>query len=238
MGEKDALLIVDKIFKKVFGIENTKNLDEIMNKFAFDVWLPRQVIDMSTQETTWSNFEQNYNFISTKNAMAKEKTVGWMLPKQSPSSLEDIWLLWQKVNLISTERIYDSNNVFKSDTIYRCNDIYNSNNCSDSKKLVFCDSCGDSEFLLASKRSYRCNFGIRVDDSKNCSGGFNIVYSNKIIDSFVIQDCFDLYECMFCAHIASKKFCIANMQFEQNEYYNLKKNILDWILNSYLEKMV
>ena len=51
-------------------------------------------------------------------------------------------------------------------------------------------------------------------------------------NSLFIQDCFDLYECMFCSHIASKRFCIVNMQFEEQEYYEIKKLIIEWILNS------
>lgn len=28
----------------------------------------------------------------------------------------------------------------------------------------------------------------------------------------------------FCSHIANKKYCIANMQFEEEEYFEIKKN--------------
>ena len=98
--------------------------------------------------------------------------------------------------------------------------------------MIFCDSCGDSEFLLASQRSSVCNFCIRTDDSTNCSNSYNVICSNKISNSLFIQDCFDLYECMFCSHIASKRFCIANMQFDEDEYYEIKKAIVRWILSS------
>lgn len=102
---------------------------------------------------------------------------------------------------------------------------------SDSKNIVYCDSCGNSEFLLACQRSGSSNFCIRTDDSVNCSNSYNVICSNKIINSLFVQDCFDLYECMFCSHIASKKYCIANMQFEREEYYQIKNMIIDWILS-------
>lgn len=54
----------------------------------------------------------------------------------------------------------------------------------------------------------------------------------KDINSLFIQDCYDLYECMFCSHIASKRYYIANMQFEEDEYYQIKESIMQWILNS------
>ena len=126
----------------------------------------------------------------------------------------------------------NSINVSKSDTIYRCENVYRCTDCSDSKNIIYCDSCGESEFLIASQRSGNCNFCIRCDDSKNCSNSYNVICSNKVNNSLFIQDCFDLYECMFCSHIASKRYCIANMQFEEQEYFAIKKVIIDWILNS------
>ena len=49
--------------------------------------------------------------------------------------------------------------------------------------------------------------------------------------SLFIQDCFDLYECLFCAHIVHQKFCIANMQFEEAEYFAIKAQVIEWILS-------
>ena len=76
------------------------------------------------------------------------------------------------------------------------------------------------------------SFSIRCDDSKSCTNSYSVICSNKVSNSLFIQDCFDLHECMFCSHIASKRHCIANMQFEEEEYYALKKLIIDWILSS------
>lgn len=36
----------------------------------------------------------------------------------------------------------------------------------------------------------------------------------------------------FCSHIANKKYCIANMQFEEEEYFEIKKTIISWILSA------
>lgn len=152
--------------------------------------------------------------------------------KRKITSLEELIKIWNNNNLTTTERVYDSENVFQSDTIYRCENVYRSSNCSDSKNIVYSDSCGASEYLLASQRTGTSTFCIRVDDSKDCSNSYNVICSNKIINSFFIQDCFDLYECIFCSHIASKKYCIANMQLEEEEYFEIKEAIIEWILNS------
>jgi hypothetical protein len=51
------------------------------------------------------------------------------------------------------------------------------------------------------------------------------------MNSLFIQDCYDLYECMFCAHISSRRYCIGNMEFSESEYNRLKPLIIDYILS-------
>lgn len=230
MNDNVALNIVNKIFNSVFDEDNKYSLEELLEKFAFDVKLPKQVIDSTTNEVTWADSINSGKFITNTNMVKKDILDGWMLEKKEINNLQELIDIWNTINLTATERVYDSINVLKSDTIYRCENVYRSSNCSDSKNIIYCDSCGSSEYILASQRSGVCNFCIRTDDSKNCSNSYNVVCSNKVNNCLFIQDCFDLYECMFCAHIANKRFCIANMQFEEEEYYQIKKEIVNWIL--------
>lgn len=232
MSDEKAIEIINKIFKNVFEKNCKDSLDKILEKFAFDIKLPKEVRDSVTNEVTWADSVNSGKFITLENMQRKDEKDGWMLEKRQVNNLEDIVRIWNSINLTTTERVYDSENVSKSDTIYRCENIYRSTDCSDSKNMIFCDSCGSSEFLLASQRSGSSSFCIRTDDSKDCSNSYNVVCSNKIMNSLFIQDCFDLYECIFCSHIASKKYCIANMQFDEEEYFLIKKSIIDWILNS------
>lgn len=231
MNDINTLEIVNKIFKSVFDKENKNDLDSLLEKFAFDVKLPKQVTDYTTNEITWADSINGNKFITNANMEKRDSTVGWMQPKKQIGNLQELIDEWNKINLITTERVYDSINVSKSDTIYGCENIYRCTDCSNSKNMIYCDSCGDSEFLLASQRSGTCNFCIRCDDSKNCSNSYNVICSNKVTNSLFIQDCYDLHECMFCSHIASKKYCIANMQFDEEEYYEIKKLIVEWILS-------
>ena len=232
MSDEKTLKIVNKIFKAIFDKENIYSLDKLLEKFAFDVKLPKQVIDSTTNQITWADSISSGKFITNENMEKIDAEKGWMIPKKEINNLQELIDVWNTINLTTTERVYDSINVSKSDTIYRCENIYRSTDCSDSKNLIYCDSCGNSEYLLASQRSGTCNFCIRCDDSKDCSNSYSVICSNKIINSLFIQDCYDLYECMFCSHIATKKYCIANMQFEEDEYYEIKEKIVDWILNS------
>lgn len=231
MNDKECLEVINKIFFMVFGENNKFSLEEILENFAFDVKLPKQVNDSITSEVTWADSINSGKFITLTNMEKKEIASGWMLEKRDIKNLDELLKIWESINLTTTERVYDSVNVCKSDTIYRSSNVYRSTDCSDCKSIVYCDSCDTSEFLLASQRSRGCNFCIRTDDSKNCSNCYSVVCSNKISNSLFIQDCFNLYECIFCCHIANKKFCIANMQFTEEEYYFLKKVIIQWILN-------
>ena len=232
MKEEYALEIVNKIFKSVFDRENNFSMDTLLEKFAFDIKLPKQVNDSTTNEITWASSINSGKFITNENMQKKDEETSWMLPKKEINNLQELIDIWNSINLTTTERVYDSINVVKSDTIYECENVYRCTDCRGCKNIIYCDSCGNGEFLLASQRSGNCNFCIRCDDSRDCSNSYNVICSNKVSNSLFIQDCFDLYECMFCSHIASKRFCIANMQFEEQEYYEIKKLIIDWILNS------
>ena len=232
MNDKLALEIINKIFNSIFDKNNSFSLEELLEKYAFDIKLPKQVNDSVTNEITWADSINSGKFITNKNMEIKDSKDGWMLPKREIKNLQELIDIWNSINLTTTERVYDSINVCKSDTIYRSENVYRCTDCSESKNIIYCDSCMNCNYTLASSRSSNCDFCIRTDDSKDCSNSYNVICSNKIKNSLFIQDCFDLYECMFCSHISTKKYCIANMQFEEEEYYEIKKTIIEWILNS------
>lgn len=230
MNTDFAKTIVNKTFLAIFGQESPYNLDEIQQKFAYDVFLPRLVQDAKTGQGTWTDATRGSQFITESTSSHIDQESGWMRPKENFETLDQILHIWQEINCVNTERGNDRTNVYESDTIYRSENIYRSSNCNDSKNLAFCDSCSNSEYLVACSRSFRSNFCIRTDDSANCSNCFETIYSGKIANSLFVQDCFDLYECLFCAHVTHQKFCIANMQFEEDEYFAIKKQVIQWIL--------
>lgn len=232
MTEELATNIVDKIIKEVFEIENRNSLDSILEKFAFDLYLPREVKDSITKEITWTDSRSAEVYMTEENMKLKDEMTGWLQEKRKLNSLEDILKAWKEVNYFTTERIQDSINVLKSDTIYGCENVYHSTNCSKCKNVVFCDGCGNSEYILACQRSGNSTFCIRVDDSINCSNCYNVIFSNKIRNSYFIQDCFNLQNCMFCSHLAGYEYCIANMQYTKEEYFFYKRQIIKWIMES------
>lgn len=230
MDETKALAIISQIFGQVFGSQSPYSLDEILAKFAFDLKLPQKVYDSITGEETWSETISGTKFITQKNMEKHDASKGWMLPKQEVKTLKELLSIWQTINYITTERQYDCIDVAECDPIYRSEKCFRSTDCSECKRMVFCDGCHRSEFMLASQRTTDSGFCIRVDDSGTCTNSYHVMCSKQISNSLFIQDCSNLHECIFCSHISSHSYCISNMQFEKNEYFAIKKAIIQWIL--------
>lgn len=229
MNHKQAIETANKVFMSIFGQKNSYNLEEILTEFAFDIKLPQKVMDSTTGEETWATSINPTKFITQKNMENFNHGNGWMLKKRTISTLGQILQLWKKINYTTTERIYDSTNISQSDTIYRCENLLRCNDCKACKNSIYLDGCSNSEFMMASQRTSTSSFCLRVDDSANCSNSYNVICSAKISSSFFIQDCNSLHECLFCSHISNRKYCIANMQFEKEEYFGIKNEIIKWI---------
>lgn len=126
MNEKEVKEIINKIFTSVFNRENEYSLEQILEKFAFDIKLPKEVYDSTTNEVTYADSIHSGKFITLSNMEKVDKENGWMREKCEIEDLESLLNLWDKINLTTTERVYDSINVSKSDTIYRSINVYHS----------------------------------------------------------------------------------------------------------------
>lgn len=232
MDDKDASKVVEKIFQMVFDAPSGYDLNELFNKLAFDLRLPQPVKDSITGKTTWSITNRPVKVSAQSNIAKVDVDEGWRRPYVQIGGIEDILKRWDDINIVSAERNFNSSNFNMSDPIYACENVYRCADCHSCKNIVFVEGCANSEYLLASARSANCNFCIKAYDSGNSSNSYHVICSNKIINSLFIQDCYDLYECMFCAHIASAKYCILNMQFEKSEYFKLKQVVANYVLGN------
>ncbi len=230
MDTKEVMKVIDNCFLYIFGEKNSYSFDEIISKFAFDVRLPKKVLDSITGEETWASSVNSAKYITQDNMRRYDEKTGWMLKKQNVRNLKELLEIWKKTNYTTTQRLYDCVNVSQSDPMYSSENAFRSSDCRKCKNIIFCDGCADSDNLIASQRSAGCSYGLRIADSGNCINSYNVICSNKISNSYFIQDCNNLHECIFCSHIANKKYCIANMQFEIEEYKIIKKAIIKWIL--------
>ena len=232
MSPEEAKEVLDKVVGSVFGYQNPLSLDEAMQKFAFDLRLPQQVQDYTTGEATWALSVNPSKFISSKNLKLKSQETDWMIPKREINSVEDIITAWAETNATATERSIESENIGQSDAINACENVFRSMDIRDSKNVIFSDGGNNLEYVVAVSRSKTSSFCIRLEDSQLCSNSFNVIFSAKVTNSFFIQDCFDVMDCMFCSHLSGKRFCIANMQYTEEEYKVIKEKVVRWILTS------
>ena len=232
MDQVKAKEILDKVVGAVFGYQNPLSLEQAMQKFAFDLDLPQLVYDSTTGEQAWANSVNPSKYMTLDNMRLKNEETEWMIPKRQLNSIEDILVAWSETNYATTDRQIESVNVAESDSIMNSENIYRSACIRKSKDVLFSVDCDSLECVVAGWRSQTSSLSIRVEDSQLVSNSFNVIWSAKVANSLFVQDCFDISDCMFCSHIAGKQYCIANMQFEKEEYERLRLEVIKWIFNS------
>lgn len=115
MDAAQAQTILNKIIGQITGYQNPFNLEQFLQKYAFDVELPVQVNDSTTGEATWSQSVNAGKFMTLKNVIAKAKQDDWAVAKRPLNSVEEILAVWNEINFVSTERQIDSINMAESD---------------------------------------------------------------------------------------------------------------------------
>lgn len=230
MTEQDAKQILDTIIGQVFGYQNPLGLDQFMQKFAFDIALPQKVQDSTDKSETWSQTTSPSKYITNANALKRDDLFKRGNQKISITSIQDIITVWNDINYYTTEKYNNSTNIAQSDSVNDSENVYRSQDVRRSKNIIFSDSVSDCEFVAASQRSNHNTFCIRVEDSMECSNSFHIAWSGKITNSIFIHDCYDMKDSMFCTNMQGGQYCIANMQYTKEEYEEIRKMVIGWLL--------
>lgn len=237
MTASDAQQLLDKIIAQVFGYQNTMTLEQFMQKFTFDVRLPQPVTDSLDGSQTWAQSTNPTRFVKLKNARGLElggasAKTDFLRPKRALTSIEDIMTAWNEINLTTTERYKDCINIAESDSIYYSENVYRSQDIRASKNILFSDGLNGSEFVAAGQRSGDSTFCVRIEDSGQCTNCFNVSWSGNLTNCFFMHDTGDMQDSMFCTNMKGKRFCIANMQYEEAEYKKIKDIVAHWILTA------
>lgn len=232
MNEQTAKGTLDKIVKQVFGVENPLTMQQMVEKFTFDLNLPNRVIDSTDGSETWSSSSTATKFIKMENARdnGANESMG-MYATQPIKDLADLLSKWQHINLITAEFTLDSINVAESDMIVRSENIFHSRDIIGSKNVLFSDTIVDSEYVFASQGSSQVTFCIRDESSVRCANSFGTTRCADLTNCIMMHDCGDMQDSMFCSNMRSRRFCIANMQFEEAEYMRLREEVVQWILS-------
>ena len=237
MTHNEAQKLLDKIIGQIFGYQDPPTLEQFMNKYTFDNRLPQQVIDSTDGTTTWAQSVNPTRFIKLDNARAAEndakpgESASYLRPAQPLNNIQDILTAWNEINLTTTERIKDSINCSESDNIYGSENVFRSQDIRQSRNIMFCDGATNCEFMVASQRSGDSTFSIRLDDSGDCTNCFNVSWCGKMTNCLFMHDCGDMQDSMFCTNISGERFCIANMQYSEEEYRKLRDQVVRWILS-------
>lgn len=230
MDEKQAKQILDKIIAEIFGVENPMSLHDFQQKYAFDISIPKETNSSVSGDTTWASSINPARFITQDEMRESAKETDWMYDKEPLSNIQDILEAWNRVNLTLTEKQNDSINIARSDAVIGSQNVWWSQDIIKCKNIILSNALNNCEYVAAGHRSHSSNYCARLEDSQQCSASFNVSWSNKVAKSLFLHDCYDVYECMFSSHIAGKRFVIANMQFEEDEYYKLKEQVTQWLL--------
>ncbi len=230
MNEKVAKEILDNIVKQVFGVENPLSLQQMVDKFAFDLNLPIKVVDSTDGSETWSSSSTATKFTKMDNARNNGNNFDGLYATQPIKDLSDLLAKWQHINLITTEFALDSINYAESDLVIGSENVFHSRDINRSKNVLFSDTVSDSEFVFASQGSMQVTYCIRDESSIRCTNSFGTTRSADLTNCIMMHDCGDMQDSMFCSNMNGKRFCIANMQFDEAEYRRLHTQVVQWIL--------
>jgi len=237
MTTTEAQTLLDKIVGQVFGYQNPLTLEQFMQKFTFDIRLPQPVTDSTDGTMTWAQSTNPTRFVKMHNARGlvvgdAGPNTDFLRSARPLNTIEDIMAAWNEINFTTTERYKDSLNVSESDNIYYSENVYRSQDIRKSKNILYSDGVSGCEFVVASQRSGDSTFCIRIEDSGNCTNSFNVSWSGNITNCFFMHDTGDMQDSMFCTNIKGKRFCIANMQYEEAEYKRIREIVARWILTA------
>jgi hypothetical protein len=219
--------LFEVIWNQVFTDVSMLSIEDFKKNFIDDILLPERFKCELSGEVVWSSPEYGYKrFISKAEANKRTEKDNFMEVSEKISSLDDVLGMVKDVALFKGERDMNSSSVEESDDIYSSDMVYNSTHIYSSQKVLWCNNVIQSEYVVASKGSKNTSFSIRVIDSGSVSNSFDISFCANASNSYFCHNCFDIRDCMFCFHLTSKRFCIANRQYDEAEYFKIKKKII------------
>jgi hypothetical protein len=226
--------IYKTVWGEVFPGVEAMEMETFKKLYIPGIKLPEKKECVISGQEIYSSPDYGYKrFISDSERMKRTEKDNFMEPKVSVGSLAEVLEKSKKIALFRGSTAFNSDAVEASDNIYSSSYVYNSASIHGAQKVMFSFDLAPCEYMLACRNSKNCSFCIRVVDSENVSNSFDVSNSGKCANCYFCHNCFDLRDCMFCFHIESKRFCIANMQFEESEYNTLK----ELLLKQYFEQL-
>lgn len=188
--------------------------------------MPIEVQDYETKERLACTLRESQSkFISQQRLYDRWEKDEFMNESKSINNLTDLLNSYKLINYKLAPQNIESSEVVNSTHIHNASEILNSSYIYSSSKILFSTNLTECEYMAGSIGSLYCNFGARVFDSNKITDSFEISWSSTVSRSFFIHNAFNLKDCMFCSHITSKQYCIANMQYNKEDYMEIQKMI-------------
>ncbi len=217
------------VFQELFGREPSYSLEEARRIFGTGI---PQLACKTTLLGTKVYTEYAASPISQEEVIKKESSHGFMAEQESISSLADIESLIRPFFSFLGSKSIQSTEVFESDNVYGSSKVFASNYISNSKNIGFSTLLNNCEYVFGSKNMLSSSFCLRTQDSKLLTNCFEVSFSAKCSNSLFCHNSFDLRDCMFCFHLVSKQYCIANRQYSKEEYFRIKKMLIDELVKN------
>ncbi len=232
MDEKKAKSLADFIFKDIFGRDNPFSLDELEERFAYEINLPRKVKDDITGADLWSSFPKK-KMVSTRTIMEQGKMNLWAKKPKPIRSMDDVAAYWEDINYFQGDKNMASQEVLESDGVYMGHTVYRSTQVFNSQNILFSEDAYNCKYLMCSLHNSACTSGIRMVQNTFCTSSFAVTWSKKVSKSMFVNGSYNLYECLFCSNIDSKQYCVCNMQLPKEEYLKVKRMVVDWAIKNF-----
>ncbi|MBX7138851.1 MAG: hypothetical protein K1X83_12820 [Oligoflexia bacterium] len=221
---RDPLELLNSIWRMIFpGQQLDLSISEFEAAYCADLPLP--LFTNSLWNTSAIAVSKPYGHAVSQSELEERSEELQDTPGASGMPLPEL-LNRAFGNLVfSGDNHYNCEAVLRSDNIFKSREVYGSRSIHDSQKVIFSANSIGLDSAAACDSSGYSQFVIRAIDSINCSRCLDIYQSGRCSGCLFVSNCYDVHDCILCTNLRSKRFCIGNMQFSEEEYRDLRPQI-------------
>jgi hypothetical protein len=222
--------IAQKIMQRVLGSDLGRTPSAFFEEFMSDIPLVSSVESTLSGQTLYTSMPGYGHYVGQQEVTNESAKHDWLWPKEDITSLEQLQELVKRSDFMAANRMFDdSTDVYRSDDVGKSSHVYDSMNIVTSNHIVKCSWIWDAEYLFGCQRSGASTFCMGLVEAQFCTDSYRVFSSHKVTRSMFIKSSYDLMDCLWCAHLRGKRYCIGNMQYSKEEYELLKARILQWL---------
>jgi hypothetical protein len=227
--------LIKSVWREIFGVEANFTLAQFIERYASDIPLPEKRTCSLTGADVY--MQRPTDKVVSRDEMKRQQSEKSLVLEPEPiKSMADVLSKFDRINYYTGDYVRNSTNVFQSDQIYSSSNVYRSASVFTSKYVGLSYGVSDSEMAFACKDNKQLSYCIRAFESGQLTNCYEAYNAGKSSNSMFIHDCYDLRDCMFCFHIVSAQYCIANMQYTREEYERIRTIVVEWVMQGNMLK--